>query len=66
MLIGAYLVWKHGFSAGEAIGFMRFMRPGCVVGRSNIYVSELCRVDQVGGEGPRYEGGQAVNCGREG
>ncbi|SPO48866.1 related to CDC14 - dual specificity phosphatase [Moesziomyces antarcticus] len=32
VLIGAYLVWKHGFSAGEAIGFMRFMRPGCVVG----------------------------------
>ncbi|KAJ1021907.1 hypothetical protein NDA16_003669 [Ustilago loliicola] len=32
VLIGAYLVWKHGFSAGEVIGFMRFMRPGCVVG----------------------------------
>ena len=32
VLIGAYLAWKHGFSAGEAIGFMRFMRPGCVVG----------------------------------
>ncbi|CAO1627990.1 unnamed protein product [Jaminaea pallidilutea] len=32
VLIGAYLVWKYGFSASEAIGFMRIMRPGCVVG----------------------------------
>lgn len=32
VLIGAYLAYKHGFSAGESIGFMRIMRPGCVVG----------------------------------
>lgn len=32
VLIGAYLAYRHGFGAGESIGFMRIMRPGCVVG----------------------------------
>ncbi|CAO1622523.1 unnamed protein product [Parajaminaea phylloscopi] len=32
VLIGAYLIWRYGFRASEAIGFMRIMRPGCVVG----------------------------------
>lgn len=32
VLIGAYLAYRHGFSAAESIGFMRIMRPGCVVG----------------------------------
>ncbi|KAL9935524.1 hypothetical protein V8E36_005872 [Tilletia maclaganii] len=32
VLIGAYLIWSHGFTANEVIGFMRLMRPGCVVG----------------------------------
>lgn len=32
VLIGAYLVWRYGFCASEVIGFMRIMRPGCVVG----------------------------------
>jgi cell division cycle 14 len=31
-LIGAYLIYKHGFTANEIISFMRFMRPGMVVG----------------------------------
>lgn len=31
-LIGAYLIYRHGFSANEIIAFMRFMRPGMVVG----------------------------------
>ncbi|KAL9005584.1 MAG: hypothetical protein Q9188_001632 [Gyalolechia gomerana] len=31
-LIGAYLVYRHGFTANEVIAFMRFMRPGMVVG----------------------------------
>lgn len=38
VLIGAYLVWKHGFSAGEVIAFMRFMRPGCVVGPQQHFI----------------------------
>lgn len=31
-LIGAYLIYRYGFTAGEVIAFMRFMRPGMVVG----------------------------------
>lgn len=31
-LIGAYLIYRHGFTANEMIAFMRFMRPGMVVG----------------------------------
>jgi cell division cycle 14 len=31
-LIGAYLIYRHGFTADEIIAYMRFMRPGMVVG----------------------------------
>lgn len=31
-LIGAYLIYRHGFTANEIIAFMRVMRPGMVVG----------------------------------
>ena len=31
-LIGAYLIYKNGFTANEVIAYMRFMRPGMVVG----------------------------------
>ncbi|KAG8526828.1 uncharacterized protein KY384_008257 [Bacidia gigantensis] len=31
-LIGAYFIYRHGFTANEVIAFMRFMRPGMVVG----------------------------------
>ncbi|QPG75896.1 cell division control protein 14 [Brettanomyces nanus] len=31
-LIGAYLIYTHGFTASECIGYMRMMRPGMVVG----------------------------------
>ncbi|TID18317.1 phosphatases II [Venturia nashicola] len=31
-LIGAYLIFCHGFTANEVIAYMRFMRPGMVVG----------------------------------
>ncbi|CCU76815.1 tyrosine-protein phosphatase [Blumeria hordei DH14] len=31
-LIGAYLIYRYGFPANEIIAFMRFMRPGMVVG----------------------------------
>ena len=31
-LIGAYLIYRHGYTANEVIAFMRFMRPGMVVG----------------------------------
>ncbi|ORY76385.1 dual specificity protein phosphatase [Protomyces lactucae-debilis] len=31
-LIGAYLIYKHRFTANEVIAYMRIMRPGMVVG----------------------------------
>lgn len=31
-LIGAYLIYKHCFTANEVIAYMRIMRPGMVVG----------------------------------
>ena len=31
-LIGAYLIYRYGFTANEIIAFMRFKRPGMVVG----------------------------------
>ncbi|CCU99302.1 unnamed protein product [Malassezia sympodialis ATCC 42132] len=40
VLIGAYLVWKHGFTASEVIGYMRLMRPGCVVGPQQHFMYE--------------------------
>ncbi|KAK4702385.1 cell division cycle 14, partial [Phenoliferia sp. Uapishka_3] len=39
-LIGAYLIYKHGFTASEAIGFMRLMRPGSCVGPQQHYLYE--------------------------
>lgn len=42
-LIGAYLIWKYGFTAHEAIAFMRIVRPGSVVGpqQQYMYVKQL-------------------------
>lgn len=37
-LIGAYLIWKYGFTANEAIAFMRIVRPGSVVGPQQQYL----------------------------
>jgi len=37
-LIGAYLIWKYGFTANEAIAFMRIIRPGSVVGPQQQYM----------------------------
>ncbi|KAF8735653.1 hypothetical protein AX14_001709 [Amanita brunnescens Koide BX004] len=42
-LIGAYLIWKYGFTANEVIGFMRIVRPGSVVGpqQQYMYIKQL-------------------------
>lgn len=39
-LIGAYLIYKYGFTATEAVGFMRLMRPGTCVGPQQHYMYE--------------------------
>ena len=49
-LIGLYLMRSCGFTAREAIGWLRIMRPGCVIGEQQGY---LCRVEA------------AVACGRD-
>ncbi|WVQ82894.1 hypothetical protein IAT38_005030 [Cryptococcus sp. DSM 104549] len=38
VLIGAYLIYKFQFTAQEAIGFMRLVRPGMVVGPQQQYM----------------------------
>lgn len=45
-LIGAYLIYKHGFTADEAIAFMRLMRPGSCVGPQQhfLYDNQMCWV----------------------
>ncbi|KAG6896682.1 hypothetical protein C0992_006755 [Termitomyces sp. T32_za158] len=37
-LIGAYLIWKYGFTASEVIALMRIIRPGSVVGPQQQYM----------------------------
>ncbi|KAK8844760.1 hypothetical protein IAR55_006610 [Kwoniella newhampshirensis] len=39
VLIGAYLIYKYQFTAQEAIGYMRIMRPGMVVGPQQQYMA---------------------------
>lgn len=38
VLIGAYLIYKHQFTASEVIGYMRVVRPGMVVGPQQRYM----------------------------
>jgi len=59
-LIGAYLIWKYGFTANEAIAFMRIVRPGSVVGpqQQYMYLKQLewtkwAAVDELKGQEPR-------------
>jgi cell division cycle 14 len=42
-LIALYLMRSHGFSAREAMGWLRIMRPGSVIGEQQHY---LCAADQ--------------------
>ncbi|KAG6919291.1 hypothetical protein DXG01_007423 [Tephrocybe rancida] len=37
-LVGAYLIWKYGFTANEVIALMRIVRPGTVVGPQQQYM----------------------------
>lgn len=37
-LTTAYLIYKHGFTAQEVIGYMRIVRPGMVVGPQQQYM----------------------------
>ena len=39
-LIGVYLMRRHGFTAREAMGWLRIMRPGSVIGEQQHYLCE--------------------------
>ena len=40
-LVALYLMWAHGFEARQAIGWLRIMRPGSVIGELQQYLCEL-------------------------
>jgi cell division cycle 14 len=42
-LIGLYLMRRRGFTAREAMGWLRIMRPGSVIGEQQAY---LCRCEE--------------------
>eukprot|EP00284_Hemiselmis_tepida_P014314 CAMPEP_0174931824 /NCGR_PEP_ID=MMETSP1355-20121228/35078_1 /TAXON_ID=464990 /ORGANISM="Hemiselmis tepida, Strain CCMP443" /LENGTH=329 /DNA_ID=CAMNT_0016178211 /DNA_START=44 /DNA_END=1029 /DNA_ORIENTATION=+ len=44
-LIGCWLIKNHGFSAAEAIAYMRLCRPGCVIGRQQHFLEEIERAE---------------------
>ena len=46
-LIALYLMRSHGFAAREAMGWLRIMRPGSVIGQQQHY---LCAVELAGGD----------------
>jgi cell division cycle 14 len=41
--IGAYLMKHYGFTANEAIAWMRICRPGCVIGPQQHYLEKIQR-----------------------
>ena len=43
-LIVLYMMREHGFTAREAMGWLRIMRPGSVVGEQQRF---LCRVESI-------------------
>jgi hypothetical protein len=48
-LIGVYLMRRHGFTAREAMGWLRIVRPGSVIGEQQHY---LCALEAGGAGGP--------------
>ena len=46
-LIALYMMDQHGFTARSAMGWLRIMRPGSVVGEQQDF---LCRVEACGGD----------------
>lgn len=42
--IGAYLMKHYGFTAKEAIAWMRICRPGCVIGPQQQYLEKIQRL----------------------
>ena len=53
-LIAVYMMRRHGFTAREAMGWLRVMRPGSVIGEQQHY---LCAME--GGDGAGLSSGDA-------
>jgi cell division cycle 14 len=58
-LIGVYLMRRFGFTAREAMGWLRIMRPGSVIGEQQHY---LCAVEDAARKGPAASGDSATEA----
>jgi cell division cycle 14 len=59
-LIALYMMKHHGFSARQAMGWLRIVRPGSVIGPQQQYLCDSEPVIRAAGEAFRRRGGPAV------
>ena len=59
-LIALYMMKHHGFTARAAMGWLRIVRPGSVIGRQQQYLCESEGAIRAAGEAYRRRGGAAV------
>lgn len=52
VLICAYMIKHYGFTAEEAIGYIRICRPGSVIGPQQKYL--ISRAEQLAAEGQEF------------
>ena len=53
-LVALYMIKHHGFSAREAMGWLRIVRPGSVIGPQQQYLCEMEAVMRSAGDWSRY------------
>jgi cell division cycle 14 len=59
-LIALYMMKHHGFTARQAMGWLRIVRPGSVIGRQQQFLCESEAAIRAAGEAYRRRGGAAV------
>ena len=59
-LIALYMMKHHGFTARQAMGWLRIVRPGSVIGPQQQYLCESEGTIRAAGDGFRQRGGAAV------
>ena len=64
-LIAVYLMRRHGFTAREAMGWLRIMRPGSVIGEQQHYLCGLDLEEAGGGARSEASGREAAAGARE-
>ena len=62
-LIALYMMKHHGFTARQAMGWLRIVRPGSVIGPQQQYLCESEGTIRAAGDGFRQRGGAAVRVG---